>query len=107
MVDIGLDFKASPKADLTAWQILEVLHENGLTFHGHGCDLGFKLPRNLRELTPWLDGYRRPKAGESLLEELAGRRRSRLIARSIRPGATLPVFFPRKGPQPGAIEPGH
>jgi hypothetical protein len=54
MVDMGLDFKAPPKANRKAWQILELLHVNGFHFQGCGCDVGFKPPRTISEIPKWL-----------------------------------------------------
>src|SRR5207244_1130587 len=59
MVDMGLDFKAPPRGDRKAWKIIEVLHENGFTFHGCGCFVGFFTPpRTLGELPRWLEKHR-------------------------------------------------
>jgi hypothetical protein len=75
MADMGLDFKAPSKRDREAWQILEVLHENGFTFHGCGCDVGFTPPRTLRELPEWLERHGRQSNGEKLLKKIEARAR--------------------------------
>jgi hypothetical protein len=73
MVDMGLDFKAPPKGDRGAWQILEALHRNGFTFHGCGCSVGFTPPRTLREVPGWLEEHRKLGRGESALKKFEGR----------------------------------
>ena len=72
MADMGLDFKAPPKNDLEAWQILKSLRENGFTFHGCGWLVGLKPPKTLRELPLWLAENRKLSLGESLLRKFAG-----------------------------------
>ena len=54
MADMGLDFKAPPRSDTEAWEILRVLYENGITFHSCGCGVGFTPPRTLREVPGWI-----------------------------------------------------
>ena len=49
---MGLDFKAPRKDDREAWWILEILADNGVTFHGCGCDVGFEPPLRARETSP-------------------------------------------------------
>lgn len=73
MVDMGLDFKAPPKGDIEVWEILEALYENGFSFHGCGCYVGFSPPRTLREVPYWLEKHRRRTEGESLLRKFQGR----------------------------------
>jgi hypothetical protein len=73
MVDMGLDFRAPAKDDTEAWRIMEVLYENGFTFQGCGCDVGFSPPRTLREVPEWLEKHRRKSAGESLLKRFEAR----------------------------------
>lgn len=74
MVDMGLDFKAPPKDDREAWQILETLHEHGFAFHGCGCDAGgFVPPRRLSEVPAWLERHRRLTEGEALAKRFAAR----------------------------------
>jgi hypothetical protein len=73
MVDRGLDFKAPPKSDREAWEILEALYENGFTFHRCGCYVGFKPPRGLREVPAWLEEHRKSSEGASLLKRFSAR----------------------------------
>jgi len=73
MVDMGLDFKAPPKDDREAWQILECLQEQGFAFHGCGCYVGFVPPRTLREVPAWLEEHRRLGEGEALAKKFAAR----------------------------------
>jgi hypothetical protein len=73
MVDMGLDFKAPPRNDRKAWQILEALYENGFTFDSCGCYVGFKPPRTLREVPAWLEKHRTLGEGESLSKSFSAR----------------------------------
>ncbi len=75
MVDMGLDFKAPPKDDHEAWQILAVLFENGFAFHGCGCSVGFTPPHSLREVPEWLEKHKELSEGESLLKKFEVRTR--------------------------------
>ena len=70
MVDMGLDFKAPPRSDSVAWQILETLHSHGFNFQGCGCYVGFKPPKTLRELPRWLESHRCLSEGETLLRKI-------------------------------------
>jgi hypothetical protein len=76
MADMGLDFKAPPKSDAAAWDILRALYEHGFTFHSCGCSIGFTPPRTLREVPEWIEQHRRKTQGERLLEQFAGRKRT-------------------------------
>lgn len=73
MIDMGLDFKAPPKEDRRAWQILDILQQHGFTFHGCGCSVGFTPPRRLSEVPAWLERNRRPSPGAALLRKFAAR----------------------------------
>jgi hypothetical protein len=73
MIDMGLDFKAPPKNDVEAWQILQALYQHGFTFHSCGCLVGFSPPRTLREVPDWIDQHRRRTQGEELLDQFAAR----------------------------------
>lgn len=73
MADMGLDFKAPPKNDADAWEILRALYEHGFTFHSCGCGVGFTPPRTLREVPEWIEQHRRRNQGEVLLEKFAMR----------------------------------
>lgn len=75
MVDMGLDFKAPPKSDREAWEVLEALYENGFAFYGCGCYVGFEPPRSLREVPAWLEEHRKPSEGEALLKRFYERSR--------------------------------
>jgi len=70
MTDMGLDFKAPRKSDVEAWKILATLAQNGFTFHGCGCDVGFVPPRTLGEVPRWLQAHRRKSKGEKLLDKI-------------------------------------
>jgi hypothetical protein len=75
MIDMGLDFKAPPNRDREVWEILEVLNQNGFTFHSCGCHVGFKPPRTLREVPAWLEEHRGFNNGELLLIRFSARGR--------------------------------
>jgi hypothetical protein len=74
MADMGLDFKAPPKSDTEAWEILRALYEQGFTFHSCGCSVGFAPPRTLREVPEWLERHRKRSDAEKLLERFEARR---------------------------------
>lgn len=74
MVDMGLDFKAPSRSDAEAWQILKLLQENGYTFHGCGCYVGFKPPTKLRDVAEWLAQHHKPSEAERVLERYATRK---------------------------------
>jgi hypothetical protein len=74
MVDMGLDFKAPPKADAEAWEVLRAMERHGFTFHSCGCSVGFTPPRTLREVPEWIERHRRVSEGERLAEKFAERR---------------------------------
>lgn len=74
MADMGLDFKAPPKADVEAWQVMQALHAEGFTFHGCGCDAGIpRPPRILSEVPAWLNKHRKRNKGERLLARFEAR----------------------------------
>jgi len=73
MADMGLDFKAPPKADTEAWAVLRALYEHGFTFHSCGCWVGFTPPRTLREVPEWIERHRQRSEGERLLQNFEGR----------------------------------
>jgi hypothetical protein len=73
MADMGLDFKAPPKRDSEAWEIVRALYEHGFTFHSCGCGVGFKPPLTLREVPEWIEKHRRQTEGESLSGKFADR----------------------------------
>jgi hypothetical protein len=75
MVDMGLDFKAPPTTNRSAWRILELLHQNGFRFQGCGCFVGFKPPRTLREVPDWLEEHQKLSPGAALLNKFATRRK--------------------------------
>jgi hypothetical protein len=91
MIDMGLDFKAPRKADVNAWTILQALAENGFTFHGCGCYVGFKPPRTLREVPQWLEEHRRKSTGEKLLDRVDQRSNAKQPNRKtqVKPNAKL------------------
>jgi hypothetical protein len=65
---MGLDFKAPPKSDVRAWEIMRALYEHGFNFHNCGCGVGFKPPQTLREVPEWIERHRQRSEGERLLE---------------------------------------
>jgi len=70
MSDMGLDFRAPRKTDIVAWKILEILAQNGFTFHGCGCWVGFKPPRTLREVPKWLEVHRPKSKGKKFPDKI-------------------------------------
>jgi hypothetical protein len=86
MIDMGLDFKAPRKKDVEAWKILDLIAQNGFTFHGCGCYVGFKPPRALREVPDWIEKHRRKSKGEKLLDKIDKRVKARAKNRkAVRP----------------------
>jgi hypothetical protein len=74
MVDMGLDFKAPPKSNKAAWEILQALFEHGFAFHSCGCGgPGFKPPRTLREVPEWIKRHGRRSEGEKLSQKFVDR----------------------------------
>ncbi|MDG3007483.1 hypothetical protein [Paludisphaera mucosa] len=73
MVDVGLDFKAPPKADLRAWRILEILAGRGFTFDGCGCYVGYSPPHRLRQVPAWIADRPGANPGETLARTFAAR----------------------------------
>lgn len=70
MTDMGLDFKAPRKSEVESWKILEVLAQNGFTFQGCGCGVGYKPPRKLKEVPQWLEEHCRKSEGEKALDNI-------------------------------------
>jgi hypothetical protein len=54
MADMGLDFKAPPRADAKAWSVAESLWEVGFTFHSCGCGGPGYRPRKARDYEAFL-----------------------------------------------------
>lgn len=74
-VALGRSRRLGSGLDREAWEILEALCENGFTFHGCGCFVGFKPPRTLRELPAWLAEHRKSSEGQALLKNFSERSR--------------------------------
>lgn len=53
MVEMGLDFKAPKRRDVKQWKKVEVLYQNGITFHSCGCGCGYR-PKQLNEVKHFL-----------------------------------------------------
>lgn len=85
MTDMGLDFKAPPKAKVEAWKILEILAQNGVTFHSCGCSVGFVPPRTLREVPQWLNEHRSKFNGETALDTIEKKGAAKVRKRKINP----------------------
>jgi len=68
MVDIGMDFKAPPKADVKQWRKVEILYENGFAFQGCGCDGGGYRPKKPRELKSFIEANTPLTTGQRLLK---------------------------------------
>jgi hypothetical protein len=76
MVDMGLDFKAPPKNDADAWEIMRALSEHGFDFHSCGCGVGYVPPRTLREVPAWIEKHRQHTESEKLLGKFSDRAQS-------------------------------
>ena len=77
MIDMGLDFKAPRKTEVQAWEVLRLLAQQGFTFHGCGCFVGFRPPKTLGQVPQWLARHRRKSKGEELLHRIASRTKAR------------------------------
>ena len=53
MRDMGFDFKPPPQTDLRQWRKVEMLAQNGFTYHSCGCGPGDR-PTTLREVPTFL-----------------------------------------------------
>lgn len=73
MADMGLDFKAPPKNDTEAWEILRALFAGGFNFASCGCGPGLEPPRTLRAVPDWIERHRKRDAGDKLAEKFARR----------------------------------
>lgn len=74
MAAMGLDFRAPRKADEEAWDIVRELYDQGFSFTGCGCHVGYKPPAKKSELEAWLRTHRRAGAGEVLLSAILEKR---------------------------------
>lgn len=70
MRSLGLDFKAPKQKEVEQWVKVELLAQNGITFHSCGCSGPCYRPGRLREVPVFLERYRnlRKNPGELLLD---------------------------------------
>ena len=67
MANMGLDFKAPPQRDIRAWQVMAALYRQGINFDGCGCYVGFRPPRNLRDVPAFLANRHQLTLGASVV----------------------------------------
>ncbi|MGC4005898.1 MAG: hypothetical protein QM811_23375 [Pirellulales bacterium] len=68
MTDMGLDFRAPPKADHAGWAVLKSLAANGFDFQE--LQAGVAPPRTAHEVKAWLDTRTDKCACDRPLEQL-------------------------------------
>jgi hypothetical protein len=73
MHDMGMDFEAPPKQDVRQWTKVELLFQNGFTFHSCGCGPGL-MPAELREVQAFLSETLPKTDAQRLLETIRNRR---------------------------------
>lgn len=71
MAPMGLDFKAPKKGEVEQWTIIKLLYENGFSFHGCGCYVGYAPPNKLKDLPAFFEQHGRKSEGEALLLKFA------------------------------------
>ncbi len=72
MANMGLDFKAPPRADREAWRVASAMYQHGFIFSSCGCSgPGFTPPARLRGMKDFLDQRSRKSDGEKLLAMIA------------------------------------
>ncbi|OPH56910.1 hypothetical protein BC351_26195 [Paenibacillus ferrarius] len=70
MKDMGHDFKAPKQNDLKQWMKVELLYNNGFTYHSCGCGSGYR-PAKLSEIEEFIRSMKVFKSeGEILLRNL-------------------------------------
>ena len=70
MAAMGLDFKAPPKKDKEAWEIIQILYSEGFAFKGCGCSVGYSPPSRKSELSDFFAEHKRKSEGQQLLEKI-------------------------------------
>lgn len=70
MASMGLDFKAPPKKDKEAWDIIGLLHKEGFAFKGCGCDVGYSPPEKKSDLAEFFAAHQQKTDGQILLEKI-------------------------------------
>lgn len=76
MFDLGFDFKAPKQNDIKQWQKIEILFQNGFTYHSCGCGPGLR-PAELNQLEEFLAGNLEKSEGEKLLALIAEKTRNK------------------------------
>lgn len=67
MAAMGLDFRPPQQRDREAWEILARLYDNGFSFKGCGCSVGYDPPTKLKDVRAWLAANSQRSDGERLL----------------------------------------
>ncbi|AZH29646.1 MULTISPECIES: hypothetical protein [Paenibacillus] len=71
MHDMGHDFQAPKQTDIKQWKKVELLYQNGYSYHSCGCDGPGYRPSQLQDVPGFLKEQRRfENEGEALLHRL-------------------------------------
>lgn len=62
MIDMGMDFKTPPQADVKAWQRFRGMYRVGHAFHTCGCDGPGYIPQSTNDFIEYLNDRRRTYA---------------------------------------------
>lgn len=70
MAALGLDFRAPKQEAKEEWQVVQMLYENGFSFHGCGCGVAYVAPKKMNELKEFFEKYGELSEGEALLKRI-------------------------------------
>lgn len=73
MADMGFDFKAPKQGDLKQWEKVRLLYEHGFNFYSCGCCGPGYRPKELREVSEFLESSQSLSEGEILLSKIANK----------------------------------
>lgn len=68
MALMGLDFKAPKSRDKESWEVISLLYNNGFSFKGCGCYVGYFPPKKVKDVEEWLIAHKRQSEAEKLLD---------------------------------------
>ena len=97
MRDMGLDFKAPPQTDLNQWGAVEMLAQNGITYHSCGCGAGYR-PTTLDAVPAFLEKRKQEQAEWKRQRENAEKARKRDAERSEKRWARAAKFAAKTNP---------
>ncbi len=79
MYDMGMDFKAPKQSDIKQWKKVEILFQNGFTYHSCGCCGPGLRPAQLNQVEEFLAGNLEKSEGEKLLVLIAEKTRNKRV----------------------------